>query len=183
MRNILALVALTVCGLLGANPASGQRLSIPRGNTETELKAEAEKEGAVYSRTPTRVTEAEPRVCAIGLGLGPARSGEFTIGGNLGGGAAMRAGRPGKVWWSPLYATRDMPPLLVRGRSLTNPQDTVRFTSANVAWPVTPGAPPIPEAERKYFFPSGITIPTPGRWLVIATSGPNWGCFILSVVS
>jgi hypothetical protein len=49
MRNIIALVVLTVYGLLGANPAPGQRLSIPKGNTETELKAEAEKEGLVIA--------------------------------------------------------------------------------------------------------------------------------------
>jgi hypothetical protein len=93
----------------------------------------------------------------------------------------MRAGEVGKVWWAPLHYSHDMPPLLVRGRSLTNPRDTVRFTSARIAWPVFPGAKSVPEAELKYFFPSGITIPKPGRWLLIATSGANWGCFILTV--
>jgi hypothetical protein len=92
----------------------------------------------------------------------------------------MRAGRPGKVWWAPLHYAADMPPLVVRGRNSTTPGDTVWYTTSNVAWPVTPGAPRVPPAERKYFFPSGITLPTAGHWVLIATSGSNWGCFIVT---
>ena len=120
--------------------------------------------------------------------MGPIRSGEFVIGGMLGGTSALRVGRAGKVWWAPLHQSRDMPPLVVRGRHLTAvrgpgltvPADTVRHVKSNVAWPVTSGAPPVPEAEREYFFPSGITVPQGGRWLLIATSGENWGCFIIT---
>lgn len=181
-RNRIALSALGACCLLAPSRAVGQEIPIPTGINEAQIREAAEKEGAAFSTTKANSDQAQPRVCVSGYDFGPAQSGEFTIGGNLGGGRAMLAGRQGKVWWAPLVASRDMPPLLVRGRSLTNPTDTVRFTSSTVASPGNPGAPPTPEAQRKYFFPSGITIPQPGRWLVIATSGTNWGCFILTVV-
>jgi hypothetical protein len=115
------------------------------------------------------------RKCVAGVGLGPVRSGEFVIGGEVTG---TRAGREAKIWWSPFHHALDMPPLVVEGRSLSAPPDSFRFESANVAFPGNPRDGPVPEAERRYFFPTGITIPRPGLWLLIATSGPNWGCFI-----
>ncbi len=171
------LVSLLICGV----PSSAQTLRIPRAGTVEQLRAEAAAEGAAFARASNASdASAAPRVCVEAFEMGPARSGEFTIGGNLAGTSAMIAGHTGKVWWAPLHHARNMPPLVVRGRSVTT-GDTVRFASANVAWPVGPGLVRVPEAERKYFFPSGITIPTAGRWLLIATSGPNWGCFILTV--
>jgi hypothetical protein len=168
--------------LFAAARLPAQTPQIPSGSSEAQIKTEAETEGAAFTRLSTGASaDAAPRVCVTAFEVGPARSGEFTIGGNLAGLSGMYAGHQGKVWWAPLHNARNMPPLVVRGRSLTTPQDTVRFTSSNVAFPVVHGAPPVPEAERKYFFPSGITIPQRGRWLVIATSGPNWGCFILTV--
>lgn len=176
---VLAPWALCVAAHLSA-----QTLQIPKGSNEAQITTEANAEGAVFSRLSTGTSaDTAPRVCVTTYEIGPARSGEFTIGGNLAGLSAMNAGRQGKVWWAPLHNARNMPPLVVRGRSLTAPQDTVRFTSAQVAWPSGASGRPVPEAERKYFFPSGITIPQPGRWLVIATSGSNWGCFILTVVN
>jgi hypothetical protein len=191
---IVATVALTV----SRTDLFGQTPSIPDGRNEASIVAAAEAEGAGFPRHTESRTNSYPRSCAIGYDLGPARSGEFSIGGNLGGvpasnrglaelitqpgSAAMRAGHVGKVWWAPDHQSRDMPPLVVRGRSLSNSRDTVRYSSTNIAWPVQPGAKPLPESARKYFFPSGITIPAPGRWLLVATSGDNWGCFILTVL-
>ena len=180
--SLLILHTLAVAvGLSATTRVSGQTPPIPSGATESHIKAAAEEEGAARAKLNAQSIDGAPRVCATGYDMGPVSSGEFTIGGNLGGVAAVRAGRPRKIWWAPRLAARDMPPLLVRGRSLTNPRDTLRFTSAKVAWQAVPGGPPMPETERKYFFPSGITIPHSGRWLLIATSGPNWGCFILTV--
>ena len=31
------------------------------------------------------------------------------------------------------------------------------------------------------FFPSLVALPRGGTWLLIATGGPNWGCFILTL--
>lgn len=181
-RRPVAFALALAIAVLSPVHSFGQTPAIPSGTSEAEIKTAAEKEGAAFPTMRAQSDSAQPRVCVTTHDFGPARSGEFTIGGNLSPGSSMLAGRPGKVWWAPLYAARRMPPLLVRGRSLTNLGDTVRFTSERVAWPAVPGSPPIPEEKRKYFFPSGITIPQPGRWLLIATSGRNWGCFILTVL-
>jgi len=199
-RNLHASAAICVL-VVGSTAANAQALLIPGGANATEIIARAEAEGAAFRRVPnpgvlpTSFTSlldrrtlpeilgsgalppnkhAEGRSCVVGQGSGPNRSGEFVIGGNLGGREAMVAGRVGKVWWSPMHHARDMPPLLVRGRSLTVPSDTVRFATDQVA---SVGG----RLERQYFFPSGISVPQPGRWLLIATSGANWGCFILTV--
>jgi hypothetical protein len=176
----LALI-LAMC-VSGGREVLAQSLRVPQGASEAQIVAAAHADGEAYPRfLTTAPRDALPRRCVAAWEIGPAQSGEFTIGGNLAGSVAMRAGRPGKVWWAPLHYAADMPPLVVRGRSLTTPSDTLIFTTAKIAWPVTPGGPRVPPAQRKYFFPSGITIPGPGRWLLIATSGPNWGCFILTV--
>jgi hypothetical protein len=183
--------ALTLGLLLAATAARGQTLHIPAGSNESEIRANAEADGIAFQRAAAslalqpglnRSEAIGGRNCVTGFETGPAHSGEFLIGGMLAGHHSMLSGREGKVWWQPSYGRLDMPPLLVRGRNLNNPSDTVRFESARLAWQVNPDRSPVPVEQRDYFFPSGITIPTPGRWLLIATSGVNWGCFILTVV-
>lgn len=176
-RLIGAGAAVLLALLLETTAVRAQSLLIPTGVTEREVVGQAEAEGAAYDRPVSLSRKPSDRKCVAGIEHGPAESGEFTIGGMLSGLDAMRAGREGKVWWLPVHGALEMT-LVVRGRSLTNPADTVRFTTSKVAWQT--GA--VPVEQRDYFFPSGITIPQPGRWLVIATSGVNWGCFILTVV-
>lgn len=190
MNAPLGFLLTCIAGVaLSAQTLAAQLAPIPSGRTEAELIAAAERQGEAFPRRDspdepspmfaTRSGSADRR-CVEGIELGPVRSGEFVIGGNLGGSRAMTAGRGGKVWWAPLHDALDMPPLVVRGRNLTSPGDTVHYTTPDVAWPVAPGAAfPVPDATREYFFPSGISLPTRGRWLVIATSGSNWGCFII----
>lgn len=181
---------LGIVGIVVSTQALAAQVEpIPSGDTEAEIVAAAERQGRAYPRleAPTDTTPmfatrngSAARRCTEGIELGPVRSGEFVIGGQLGGSRMMRAGLQGKVWWAPLHHALDMPPLVVRGRNLASPGDTVHYTTPHVAWPVTPGPFPVEESGREHFFPSGISLPTPGRWLVIATSGSNWGCFIIS---
>jgi hypothetical protein len=182
LRLAPTLVSFAMATAGGTRIAGGQSLNIPRGTSEATIVAAAEADGAAYPRIQlSEVRQTSPRTCVVGHELGPAASGKFTIGGNLSGSASMQAGRQGKIWWAPAHYAANMQPLVVRGRSLTTPSDTLRFTTSKIAWPVTPGAAPMPPADRKYFFPSGITIPHAGRWLLIATSGRNWGCFVVTV--
>jgi len=148
---------------------------------------EAEREGADYPRgaTPAHrqtlfagspVGTAE-RKCVPGptpeLAVSEIRSGDFVIGGQIGGWRTATAGRQSKIWWVPYHnpfehATK----LLVRGARLGAASDTVRFTQPDWAWPSG-------GLKTDSFFPSGVTLPTTGMWLLIATAGDDWGCFIL----
>ena len=114
-----------------------------------------------------------PRSCATAMSIGPLRSGEFIIGGNIGGAAAWHDAV--KIWWAPMHPDKRNQ-LVVRGASLTIPGDTVRYVSSN--WAV--GGPPPYDLTRPNFYASGFWFPATGRWLVIATSGRDWGCFILT---
>lgn len=35
--------------------------------------------------------------------------------------------------------------------------------------------------EDVLFFPSIVTLKLNVRWMLVATSGPNWGCFLMDV--
>jgi len=165
-----------------ATPNLGaQTLLIPAGSNGVQVTAAAEREGATYRRA-AGPSDAAPRTCALPWFNAPVKSGEFTIGGDVSPVLPLTAGRRGKIWWSPIHHSKDMPPLVLRARNLTTMKDTARITLPGVAYAGTPGS-RRPESERTYFFPSGTTLPTAGRWLVIATSGSNWGCFILTVVA
>jgi len=174
---ICAALVASMAGMNGRQ-ASGQALLIPAGSNGIQVTAAAEREGASYRRVPS--PDATPRTCALPWIDAPAKSGEFTIGGQISPVFPLTAGRMGKIWWSPIHNSKDMPPLIIRGRNLTTMKDTVRLTMTNIGQPARGGR-RVPESERIYFFPSGTTLPTPGRWLIIATSGPNWGCFVLTV--
>lgn len=99
------------------------------------------------------------------------RSGEF-VAGPFGGYKQnwARDPRDGKLWWVPLH--RDaMPGLTVRAVLLDDPAIGRAFT-------LTPAA-----GADGPFYPSGVVLPAPGRWLLLATAGPNWGCFVMTLRS
>ena len=168
---------------LGAAPSTvvgAQSPPIPHGASADVIVAAAETEGRLYQRTAD-AKDSVARSCVTGWDSGPARSGEFTIGGQISFLRPLRAGKRGKIWWKPLKAAADMPALIVRGRNLSNARDSVRYSTAGIAWSGSPGT-PVLASMRSYFFPSAFSVPSPGRWLVIATSGTNWGCFIVTAV-
>jgi hypothetical protein len=178
-RSDRRLVVFTLGVMLAAAlPAQAQRLPVPQGVRDASIVARAEAEGASFYAKRGR--QVAPR-CIEGHEIGPAESGDFTIGGTLGGSRALRAGHTGKIWWRPAHASAKMPPLEVRGRNLSTLRDTMHFTTATVAWPGGPNQVALKE-RREYFFPSGFSVPTAGRWLVVATSGDNWGCFIVTAI-
>jgi hypothetical protein len=87
-------------------------------------------------------------------------------------------GRDRKLMWEPLHNPYVYPArggLLVRGVRLGNPSDTLRLTVARAAFP---------GVKRKYTdagYPSAVRFRSAGQWLMVATSGSDWGCFLLIV--
>jgi hypothetical protein len=155
-----------------------------RSRVEREMIAIAEAEGATHLRSTLGWTPPGSFANAAGTAdrkcveprANPTRSGEFVIGGQIPDSPMpLRAGVTGKIWWAPLYYAPSMT-LFVSAYSITNPGQSFTFTSSNVAFGATQGV-----SEREYFFPSGFTVPQPGRWLIVATNKVNWGCFILTV--
>lgn len=105
------------------------------------------------------------------------RSGDFVLGGETGADHPPRPGRPAKLWWAPLLASGSME-LLVAG---THPAsgDTLRLVSDRVAYP---GFPRVVGENEDWFFPTVLTLEE-GLWVLVATSGDNWGCFLLDARS
>jgi len=104
---------------------------------------------------------------------GPVRSGEFRL-------TYMpvrpQAGRPHKIAWSPTDGSPSMS-LQVRGRLVSDSESTLALRTSRIAR--TTGA----DDDTWYFFPSMIEFPASGEWVVVATSGANWGCFIFDVTA
>ena len=187
MNRLPISLAVILCARAMLPPAVlGQELrTLPHATEITEATSLVESEGGSFPRAEAaaefpdyatiRLGSAE-RACTVVSNSGPARSGEFIIGAQI---ADLRSGRPGKVWWAPLHNSEDME-LLVRGRLIDTPSDTLRWINKNVAFPVDPRAEPRKREEiNDWFFPSRFILPKPGQWIVVATSGVNWGCFVL----
>jgi hypothetical protein len=110
--------------------------------TPTSIQA-AEQEGAIYPHADTEpppsilhadeiIGSVERRCVEIPLGLVPAwrKSGEFTVGGEIG---ALWAGQEGKVPWGPFHdPARIGATLLVRGSRLDEPGITHRASSVPI---------------------------------------------------
>ena len=94
-----------------------------------------------------------------------------------------------KLWWSPAYNRPDLlAGVTVRAVRLDAPgpgPSTEIFFLDQVAWgagsaEATPT--PLPEGVHPdYFYPSGLELPTGGHWMLVATMGPNWGCFVIDL--
>jgi hypothetical protein len=79
----------------------------------------------------------------------------------------------GKIGWqTPNTTPGTAPQLTVRATRLDSGAVTRVFE-----FPVT---------ETRYnnsvlFYASGVHVPTSGRWMLVATAGSSWGCFLLTV--
>jgi hypothetical protein len=100
------------------------------------------------------------------------RSGEIILRGH-----SPEAGRLGnKMLWMPLHDPGKSPAtLVIRGVRMDQPSDTLRQTIAVDRGPARSADP------NEFGFPSTVEFPNPGRWLVIANEGHDWGCFVLNV--
>jgi hypothetical protein len=163
---------------------------IVRAQTIPVSVAQAEAEAAGFPRadsisiTQPRLAKAPfagtadrrcvPATAPDPRGSGSLRSGDIVVRGTP---SELTAGKRRKILWLPLHgsgasrATR----LIVRADRVGSPGDSVRFSVAGLAY--TPG----PPTTRLYSYPSEVTLPAPGEWIVVATAGPDWGCFVVDV--
>lgn len=163
--------------------ATAQAQGIP------ETVAQAEAEGAAFAHVaPPSVVQAmfaagrfggtSERRCAPALPGDslPAlslRSGDFIIRGHW----ELRAGgRGNKILWLPFQGSPQMrgTPLLVRAVRIADPSDSQRQTILGFTHGGGYG-------EPVFGWPSVVRFPRAGQWLVIATAGADWGCFVLDV--
>ncbi len=104
---------------------------------------------------------------------GSLRSGDFIVRGTSSG--TLQAGKERKVLWIPLHGSPSRkPPLVVRAARVGNPADSVRFRIEGLAHGSGTSGP-------LYGYPSSVSFPSAGQWIVVATAGNDWGCFVLDV--
>jgi hypothetical protein len=154
--------------------AVGMNAQAPPRSVET-----AEADGAKYSKAADGAELAvfadafgsRARRCVDAETHVMARSGEFVAGPFDTYVSLAGTGRR-KVWWAPRdTATATMPPLQLRATKVGAPDVTVSWTLPSVV-----------RNENGYFFNTLVLFPQNGKWLVVVSSGNNWGCFVLNEI-
>lgn len=168
-----AAFALLVFGLVCLrSQAAGTSFQEPPAPTTV---AAAEAEGAKYPKPDGRAVPARgygtafgptDRKCVDAETHAAARSGQF-VAGTFEDHIIMGNSGRRKVWWAPLQ-TEIMPPMLLRAAKTSAPDKTVAWTFPSVVHNI-----------NGYFFNTEFMFPEAGKWLVVVTSGDNWGCFLL----
>jgi hypothetical protein len=171
------LIPLTLPFLAGAVGAQ----AIP------QTAAAAEAEGALFARDsghaavapwvarPSRGTGARrctpPSMGSDSAPTGALRSGEFAVRTRFTVHNGFRANEKTKALWLPLHPRTTNPtPLLIRAVRVGHISDTLRQAVSGLA-----------RSRAEFGYPSTLSFPVPGEWLVVATAGADWGCFVFAV--
>ena len=176
-------VAAAVMVAVAAHTALAQ-MGIPSSVAAAEAEGAAFPRGAAPSivapdsARPFAGTETRKCVTPSATGNdtgGQLRSGEFIVRGYFAGRNGARAQHASKFLWVPLHDPLDYPnALLVRAERIGHPEDAFRQAVADWAYPGR-------DHKREGSFPSLVTFPSAGTWVVIATAGNDWGCFLVTV--
>jgi len=158
---------------------------------------EAEAQGADFAHDATQVVQqsffsdfpfggtAERRCVAAAAYVaytsmpnGSLRSGDFIVRGEFSKASwgGIQAVKKHKVLWLPLHGSSSRIPLVVRAARIGSPADSVRFRVEGLAY--SPGP-----SGRLYGYPSEVSFPSAGQWVIVATAGNDWGCFVLDVAA
>lgn len=182
VKRFMGLGVIVVVAAVGPAAVAGQEFMLP----QAETVAAAEAVGAEFAR-PDVAPDLPPlwdeplgsseRVCVdVTREMTMVRSGEIVIGGFL---SQLQAPGPNKVWWKPLNGSLNMT-IDITSRSLDGKEGDVAFEIGAPSAPYTNDRPPQPIPEEA-FFPGGAYFPSAGRWIAVASSGDNWGCFVFHV--
>ncbi|HEY9226620.1 MAG TPA: hypothetical protein VIP11_08245 [Gemmatimonadaceae bacterium] len=152
--------------------------------------AAAEAEGRSFPREapPTRVRPSfstpkmgtVERKCVSTSGLSPSptstmRAGDFVAWGQLN---SFVSGQQSKVGWGTLHDPAEGGySLVIRAARIGNTSDTVRYTRSDYGY----SANGLPKVDA--FYPTRLQLTRPGVWILVATSGPDWGCLIVNVTN
>ena len=152
-----------------------------------QTSAAAEAEGSLFARDsggvalarwvarPSRGT-VQRRCTAPSAGsdsapTGALRSGEFAVRTWLTVHDGFHVNEKNKALWLPLHPRTTSPtPLLVRAVRVGHAADSLRQTVGGLA-----------NSRTEFGYPSTLSFPVPGQWLVVATAGADWGCFVFTV--
>jgi glucose/arabinose dehydrogenase len=127
----------------------------------------AEREGAAVSRADG---QSSVRRCVDGNVDDNSQSGDFVVGGLSLYNALWHQGG-GKLVWKPAHPVIGEP-LLVRATSLDDQLAPVEVRVASMTGSV---------ADNTAIYTSDIRLPRAGNWMLTATSGTNWGCFLYTL--
>jgi hypothetical protein len=81
-----------------------------------------------------------------------------------------------KVWWRPLKSSEGMT-LSVVGQKVGTADELVRYTTSGPTISSSSGN----KRPGDLFFPGIMEFSSPGEWVVVGTSGAQWGCFVFDV--
>jgi hypothetical protein len=182
MIRLCSLFTTLVFGVAGASVARRIPATI----------AAAEAEGAKYPRGPTPKTvlwafdrpfggTSERKCVTVAPDVssapgGSLRSGDFIMRSGLLSSVWPHATGEYKVLWLPLHTPPDIrATLLLRAARVGQPADSIRIELPAAG---TPGAP-----RSVAGFPSLVSFPKAGQWIVIATAGDDWACFLFKISS
>lgn len=78
-----------------------------------------------------------------------------------------------KLWWAPRYLPTGQArsALSVQATPIDRPGGVTSYRREAM----------VRSASGQYFFNTDFGLPEAGRWLIVATAGPNWGCFVVVV--
>jgi BlaR1 peptidase M56 len=204
--NSLESNATTTCELIGRN--SVLVFSVTERHSETSIRdssaqnipatiREAEAQGADFPHDAPQVVRQSffsdfpfggtaERRCVVAASYvaytsapnGSLRSGDFIVRGEIlrASWGGFQAGKGYKVLWLPLHGSSShKPAIVVRAARIGNAADSVRLPIGGLTNGTSGGPEPL------YGYPSEVSLPTAGQWLIVATAGNDWGCFVLDV--
>ena len=165
---------------MAARPSEAGRRGVPTDSisptiTEAEARGEASRFGRCVTlfqlrRSSRWMSASAERRCADVGAAASARSGDFVVGGFSHYRASWFRQGYGKLAWNTVAGPLSNPPaLIVRISRIDAPGESRVFEVVPlISRP----------AGRLVFYPSGIHVPSVGRWMFVATAGDSWGCFL-----
>ena len=85
-----------------------------------------------------------------------------------------------KLWFAPMHTER-MQGLKIRAIPLAHLDEARLILYEDVAWGAEDAPPDSRKAIDTRFYPGSLRLPEAGKWRLVAASGPDWGCFELTL--